>query len=535
MKRARRILGTASVLLALVVSMASAFNAKESIEVYRNIFTVKVNGQEIQVDNFMLDDMPYVSLVDMVEQLGLEFTWDVRERLAQVGSKTEARTISLKDAVDPFQPAVDLTELGLRGGLVDAVGLQKGTDWLPMQFLIEGDRLAIADPASSSGISAVLGLNQRYSLKIYAKNGSSYRVDFTTAGLPDLTPTGERRVVMVPAMPEKGFHWPYFLVLPSDAYKAANQGHKRYLVVESNNTGFGDPISVTVEKTRRDAEHGYFEYVSEELWSPLLMPAFPRPDVSYYDGTYWRTLYTHALDRDTATLHLALSDPKTAQAAEEAIRRAGLTPESLANLDRQLVAMIDHAVAYLNQYGHNVEDQVFLVGYSASGTFTDRFANLHPDKVKAVASGATLDDMMLPLAKYGGENLIFPIGTADYEQITGRPFDLKAHNQVARLIFMGADDTNNTLPYSDSYSDDERRIITKLWGEEVLPRAKQLIQLYGEAGGEGIFILDKGITHSMSQEMRQYVVTFLKANRDGADPVYPVPGNPAQLQYTVYE
>nr|PZN71188.1 MAG: hypothetical protein DIU55_09450 [Bacillota bacterium] len=491
-----------------------------------------MNGQEIQADNVIVDDVPYVSLVDMAEHLGLEHEWDARGRIAQVWRKSEARTVTLEEKVDPFKPVIDLTVVGLRGEQVGAVGLQMGSDWVPVPFQVGLNRLTIGEP---DGTAPVLALDQRFTLTIYAKNGSAYRIDFATSGLPDLTSTGQRRVVRVPAMPEKGFHWPYFLVLPSDANKKANQGHKRYLVVETNNTGPDDPLPVLLKETRQDLERGFSSAIAEELWSPLLMPAFPRPHVAWHDGTQWRVLYTHALDRDTATLHLAFADPRTARAAESAIRSAGYTPESLTHLDRQLAAMIDHAISYLNQYGHNVEPKVFLVGYSASGTFVDRCANLHPHKVKAVASGATLDDMMLPLASYGGEDLIFPIGTADYQAITGRPFDLNAHNQVPRLIFMGEDDTNNTLPYSDTYSDDERGIIQRLWGEEILPRAKQLIELYGKAGGKGIFILDKGMQHSMSQEMQDYVITFLKANRDGAEPVYPMPGNPAHLQYTLHD
>lgn len=523
-----------AVLALLLSSGAAASDGLEEILVYRNLFTFKLNGQVVPADNFVLDNEPYVPLSAAADALGLAFTWDAKTRVASVASKPpEAKTTTLKSQVDPYNPAIDLGSLGLTARQVDALALETGGSVVPVGFRFDGDQLVFT---GKSAASPALRLNASYSLTIYARNGSSHEVRFSTSGLPDLTSTGQRRVVMVPAMPEKGFHWPYFLVLPSDTYKEANQGHKRYLVVEPNNTGTTDnSVENMIRATRDDAENSYFWYVREQLWSPFLIPAFPRPSVSYPDGTQQRMLYTHALDRDTAILHLDLENPSVATGAKSAIQAAGFAPESLLNLDRQLAAMIDHAVAYLNQYGHNVEKQVFLVGYSASGTFTDRFANLHPHKVKAVASGATLDDMMLPLAKHGGEDLIFPIGTADYKAITGRPFDLKAHNKVARLIFMGEDDTNNTLPFSDSYSDDERRIITKLWGKEVLPRAKELIQLYGEAGGEGIFILDKGVQHSMSQAMQEYLVTFLKANRDGEEPVYPIPSNPAQLKYTLFE
>ena len=113
--------------------------------------------------------------------------------------------------------------------------------------------------------------------------------------------------------------------------------------------------------------------------------------------------------------------------------------------------------------------------------------------------------------------------------------NLKDHNEVARLIYMGKDDDNNTVPYSDCYGDIERDIIIRLWGINVLPRAQALINLYGEAGGKGIFILDKGIGHGSSIEMDEYVVEFLKSNRDTDIPVYPIPKNKDQLEYKIYE
>jgi pimeloyl-ACP methyl ester carboxylesterase len=268
----------------------------------------------------------------------------------------------------------------------------------------------------------------------------------------------------------------------------------------------------------------------------MLFPAFPRPDVAYFNYGEFNAFYTHALDRDTARLHLMLKDPNLGPSLSDQFKQAGFDAKSLANLDLQLNAMIDHAIAYLNKYGHKVQPtKVMLAGYSASGTFTDRYTNLHPDRVKAVASGGTLDDMMLPLAELKGQKLIFPIGTSDYKEITGRSFDLAKHNQPARLVYMGEDDQNNVVPFTDCYGDKERQLIKDLWGLPVLPRARQLIELYGKSGGKGIFILDKGVEHGMSLEVQGYLKTFLAANRDSEGPVYPVPSNANQLKYTLFK
>ena len=452
-------------------------------------------------------------------------------RLSPQGADLD--TVNLTVPVDAFHPVIDLAALGLDASQVGAIGLEAAGSLLPRRFDLAEGKLIIRDDSPEG----VLAMHSSYTLTLYDRKGQGHRIRFATAGLPDITSKGGRRVLMVPAMPEKGFHWPYFLVLPSDGRKAANQGVKRYLVVESNNTGPTKNAQEALLTTRDRVERSqiFALGLADHLWAPALVPAFPRPEVSYTHEGKFNAFYTHALDRDTAILHLLMQEPYLAGMLESRFATSGAPAGAHLHLDRQLAAMIDHAVEYLNEYGHQVESQAFLVGYSASGTFVDRFAALHPHKVKAVVSGATLDDMLLPLAEHQGERLIFPIGTADYEAITGRPFDLAAHNQVARLIYMGEDDPNNTLPYTDCYGDEERGIITRLWDEEILPRARALTDLYGQAGGQGIFILDKGIAHSYSKEMLDYTIRFLAENRDSDTPVYPVPTKPEQLKYTLYK
>jgi hypothetical protein len=196
--------------------------------------------------------------------------------------------------------------------------------------------------------------------------------------------------------------------------------------------------------------------------------------------------------------------------------------------------MIQHAGKYLEKKGYRVESKVFMCGFSASGSFVDRFTALHPEWIKAVAAGAVLDDMVLPLSEYKEEKLLFPIGIYDYQDITRKPFDLDKHNAVARLVYMGMDDHNNVVPFRDCYSRREQEIIVKLWGLDVLPRAKSLMELYGESGGQGMFILDRGVGHKASSSMKEYMEEFFQANRDSESPVYPLPKDERQLCFRLF-
>lgn len=458
-----------------------------------------------------------------LNRYSMEF-YTVKEGEVDTG---EFKIINWKEMINIYDGVIDLADINLTEE--DLLGFDVLKDWqrVDIDYNVIGTKIVF---------KTELKLNTNYALRVIT-NEDKYEIRFTTGDLPEIYETGDRIIVKVPAMPEKGFNWPYYLAIPSNHYKNENQNNKRYLMVDTTNSGESDLKGT--EKWVYDTLENRYQYsvsVAEDLWVPMLMPVFPRTSVMYFDkyGEY-NMFYEHAFDRDTATLHNKVKDLEMRKMLEPLYEEKGFNIDDFLRLDEQLVAMFNHAVEYLNKYGHNVEtDRMFLCGYSASGTFTDRFAAFQPDKVKAVVSGGTLDDMILPLSQYEGENLIFPIGIYDYKEIVGRDFDLSKHNSVARLIYMGKDDTNNTVPHSDCYGNTERNIIIKLWGEPVLPRAEALIKLYGQSGGKGIFILDKDTGHSASRDMHDYILEFFKANRNSDTPRHPVPQNSGQLEYTIY-
>jgi len=489
---------------------------------------------------------------------------ELQSAIAEQARRIEALVAALKDfavgkrvigAVDPYSPSIDLAALGIPIAMVDAFKLEKKGDQtgIPLVFTLADNRVFIGRTGTAeerviygwntrfigfAGGSNILELYQEYLLKVYTIAGQTYRISFKTSGLPALAnDSTARQIILIPAMPEKGFYWPYLLAIPDTSNRASNVRHRRYLLVDGNNTGATNRFPETIAATKRFVSNRGFKAVrtADALWSPLLVPVFPRPKVGYSFWGEHNIILTHSFDRDTAILHLKMQDPNLRPMLIREFADANFNVHHLERLDLQLIAMIDHALEYLNKHQFNLEPaKVFMYGYSASGTFVDRFATLHPERVRAVSSGATLDDMILPLAQYRGRNLIFPIGVYDYERITGRQFSLARHNQVARLIHMGELDTFNVLPYGDCYGDHERQIITELWGVEILPRARKLIELYGQSGGKGMFILDRGQGHSESHAMQEYIIEFFKANRDSDVPVYPLPRDPAQLMYTLF-
>ena len=110
---------------------------------------------------------------------------------------------------------------------------------------------------------------------------------------------------------------------------------------------------------------------------------------------------------------------------------------------------------------------------------------------------------------YKGEDLIYPNGTKDYKELTGREFSLEEQNKVAKIYYTGDADNNDTLIYNDCYGNTEKNIITKLWGKDVFKRRLNTVASYKENGGKGIFIHEKGLDHSYSGDMIDYVLEFI--------------------------
>src|SRR5262249_10317011 len=137
--------------------------------------------------------------------------------------------------------------------------------------------------------------------------------------------------------------------------------HAKNLLVVPNNSGFA---SADVDLLRANASCEVRRQMSlaDRLGAALLVPLFPRPGLAGEEVN----LYLHALTR----------------AALEA------TTPAFSRVDLQLLAMADDARARLKAKGIETDAKLLLRGFSASGSFVNRFAFLHPSRVRAVAAGA---------------------------------------------------------------------------------------------------------------------------------------------------
>lgn len=292
----------------------------------------------------------------------------------------------------------------------------------------------------------------------------------------------DHNLILVEADEKKGFNYPYLLFIPD----SIPDRKEHLLIVEPNNSGFAsDDLEKHMEKARRTVSIDFYmgNYIARKLHYPLLVPVFPRPE------TDWK-IYTHALDRDVI---LQKNNP-------------------LERIDLQLIRMIDDARDTLQKMGYPTQDKVLLTGFSASGTFVNRFSLIHPEKVFALAAGGLNGILMLPADELGGNKLNYPLGTNDFNDLFSESFDSAGFSQVPQYLFMGRNDDNDAVLFDDGYDPSERETVFKSLGEKMQPeRWNACSDIYKLKSINAIIVTYDSLGHEQPKKVKDDVVAFFKS------------------------
>ncbi len=276
---------------------------------------------------------------------------------------------------------------------------------------------------------------------------------------------------------KKGFHWPYYFYIP----KNSSNKKMKYLFVMPNNSGFANDNWVAHESAVVNDLQGIGATIAEQLETPLLIPVFPR--LQKYEN-----LYTHALDRDSLTTEI----------------------EGLKRIDRQLISMIDDARGRMKPKGLVLNEKVLMAGFSASGMFVNRFAILHPERVRAAAVGSPGGWPIAPVSEYKGQTLRYPIGVADIEKLTGRKFALEAFQKVPLYFYIGSLDQNDSVPFDDSYDSEDRGVINGNFGKTPLKRWPFAENIYKSKYCSAKFVVYPLVGHEITAMMGKDIIRFFK-------------------------
>ncbi|XOV94203.1 MAG: hypothetical protein ACFHWX_05745 [Bacteroidota bacterium] len=277
----------------------------------------------------------------------------------------------------------------------------------------------------------------------------------------------------------RGYQADFYLYVSPGARELAKEGGVVTLLIQPNNSG---TTSDDPQVHQRDAWFTGFERqkIADELNVVLLVPAFIRP------ATDWQ-IYTHALDRDVLTTQR----------------------KDLIRIDLQLLAMIDSARAYLEDLGISSNRKFLIQGFSASGMFANRFTALHPNRVLAATIGSPGGWPIAPVESYQNTLLPYPAGISDLESLTGKPFDRAAYSSIPQLIYMGSEDDNDSLDFSDGWEAETANTVDSLFGSDPQTRWSKAEMLYQKAGASAKFLLIDGVDHNR-KALQSYSTAFFK-------------------------
>lgn len=340
--------------------------------------------------------------------------------------------------------------------------------------------LAIASTAVTAGVAGCLSLPG-----LSPPDESDSDTDSRVAGESPMSqsPIIEGTVTEISPADAHEFNYPYLLFVPEGYRDAAEERGASPLICQPNNTGYAsDEFADHRNRAQSDISSQYRQVraLSDDLVIPVLMPIFPRPES---DPESWEH-YVHALDDTTM----------------------GLQSGPLERVDRQLLSMATHANRLLYELGFesDLQDQPHLVlnGFSASGNFCERFTVLHPKNVISVSAGGLNGMVTLPVSEIEGEPTPYPVGISNIDELTGRSggLQIEALASVSKLFYMGEEDTNDTIPYSDAWSDPEiKGLALSVYGNDMITdRFPTCERIYDRVLGDGSpeFKVYPGVGHT---------------------------------------
>ena len=249
------------------------------------------------------------------------------------------------------------------------------------------------------------------------------------------------KTIVVKANPEKGFHFPYLLKTSKKTVDA------NYIVVESNNTGgHNKSIKGMTSKAKKSLGWVLGSSISKKLNYPMLMPVFPFATKEIEKVLTNKNKYKYyfpQLDSDVLKINI----------------------DKYKRIDLQLIAMIDDArERLLKENNQKINEKVIMVGFSSSSLFSARFTFLHPDRVSVAIGGGIGGLLPVPADKINGIDAIYPIGTYDFENITGTKFNLEEYKKTPQFYYQGTKDKSNPFRRgADDLTDEEYEIVKKLF------------------------------------------------------------------------
>jgi hypothetical protein len=114
--------------------------------------------------------------------------------------------------------------------------------------------------------------------------------------------------------------------------------------------------------------------------------------------------------------------------------------------DLEYVKVINAFMDKAKSEGRNVHEKVYMTGFSNGGIQSNIFPIMHPEMVEATAIGGA-GIYLYPTV----EDMVWPMGFADVDEIEDFDFDIDEYREVEHFIFVGENDKEaSNDPVSDN-------------------------------------------------------------------------------------
>lgn len=280
-------------------------------------------------------------------------------------------------------------------------------------------------------------------------NGRDSEIDYSINGI-------KYRIKFISYDHENGINIPSIVAIPLVENVSKN------IIFEANNMESeksSDILSQGIDTLRR------LSILTQEEPGIIVVPLIP----SYKDAPYLQQLSKECFDL-----------PKD---------------DLLYRVDEQIVRMIAKTKNMaLNEFGINLDNKIFLNGYSSSGVFAQRFSLLHPEMIDTVCIGGASGSIPVP-----SDDLDYPLGVKDYEELMGKKFDFEQYKDIKFRYYVGEyetfkksncryDDNGRNAPMHDmSYFNrsvpvDVGKNQRELFGKDMFERANRTVQVLKSLG-----------------------------------------------------
>lgn len=177
--------------------------------------------------------------------------------------------------------------------------------------------------------------------------------------------------------------------------------------------------------------------------------------------------------------------------------------------DLNVVEAINKAKEIMkNQYNVNLNDKIFLNGYSSSGCFAQRFSLIHPELIDTACIGGVSGSISIPT-----KDLDYPLGIKNYEELFSKKFDIEEYKKIIFDYYVGSlecetkssdrtDENGNLAPIHDmnyfvkSVPTAVGETHRKNLGQDMFERAKNTIEILRNIGLNISYIIIPNTAHN---------------------------------------